>query len=398
MNVLDIVRVIGGLVLLVGGGEALVRGASALATRLGLSPLVVGLTVVSVATSAPELAVTLGAVLRGEPEIAVGNVVGSNIANVLLVLGITAAVGSVLVKRDMLRFDLPFLAGLSILVLVFSVDGRVGPVEGTLLLVLFVGHMAWSVWRGRRAGHDGADLNGAAQDGAAQDGAAQDGAAQDAPDPDTSGPRPSALVAALLVAAGVGLLVLGANFLVDGATAIATAFGVSQLVIGLTVVAVGTSLPELAASVIAVRRGERDIAFGNVVGSNIANIGLVLGLPSLLSGGIGVPESAVAFDIPVMVAVALLLLPVAFTGSLIHRSEGFLFAGFYVAYTVYVLLLATDHDALRGFTITMVAYVLPMFGILLAGHVLLDLWDRRHPAPSPPEAHHDRSRPGAPPG
>ncbi|MDN5572025.1 MAG: calcium/sodium antiporter [Propionibacteriaceae bacterium] len=360
MSVFDILAVLGGLILLVGGGEALVRGASALASRLGISPLVVGLTVVSVATSAPEFAVTLGAVLRGEPELAVGNVVGSNIANVLLVLGVTAVVGSVVVKKPMLRFDLPFLAVLSVLVLVFSLDGAVGPIEGVVLLGLFVGHMVWSVIRGRAA---------------------------TLPDASTKPEKkPSALASVAFVVAGVGLLVLGANLLVDGATMIATAFGVSQLVIGLTVVAVGTSLPELAASVIAARRGERDMAFGNVVGSNIANIGLVLGGPALFAGGIPVPDSAVAFDIPIMLAVSLLLIPIAFTGSLIHRSEGLLFVGFYAAYSIYVLLLATDHDALRGFTITMVAYVLPMFGILVAGHVLFETWDR-HAARREAEPH-----------
>ena len=170
----------------------------------------------------------------------------------------------------------------------------------------------------------------------------------------------------LLVVLGVALLVGGATLLVEGAVNIATTLGVSSLVVGLTVVAVGTALPELATAIIAVRRGERDLAVGNVVGSNIFNIGVVLGLPALISlEGIPVASAAVAFDMPVMLAAALALLPVAFTGFAVARWEGALFVALYLAYTGYVVLAATEHDALEGFTATMAWFVLPLIAVTL---------------------------------
>jgi cation:H+ antiporter len=175
-------------------------------------------------------------------------------------------------------------------------------------------------------------------------------------------------VAVLMLIGGVGLLVGGSQILVDGAVNIATALGVSGLVIGLTVVAIGTSLPELAASVVAVRKGQTELAVGNAVGSCLANIGLVLGLPALLApGGLDVPGAAVALDIPLMIATALVLLPVAFTRALIVRWEGLVFVGLYAAYTGYVVLAASDHDAAAGFSTVMLIFVLP----LVAGLPLL---------------------------
>ena len=191
----------------------------------------------------------------------------------------------------------------------------------------------------------------------------------------------------LLVVLGIALLVAGATLLVEGAVSIATSLGVSSLVVGLTVVAVGTSLPELATSVIAVRRGERDLAVGNVVGSNIFNIGVVLGLPALISpGGIPVSGAAVALDIPVMLAAAVALLPIAFTGFAVARWEGALFVALYAAYTGYVVLAATEHDALEGFTWTMAWFVLPLVALTLAVFTAYEIGlhrGRRDPLRSP---------------
>lgn len=351
MNLLDVGLVVLGLVLLVAGGEGLVRGASAIARRLGMSPLVVGLTIVAVATSSPEFAVTTGAVLRGQPELAVGNVVGSNIANVLLILGASALILPLLAKRRLVRFDVPVMVVMSVLLLVLALDGLISTGEGLLLLAIFVGHMVWSVLTGRKDTSDG------------------DAGSEEIPGMGR---------ALLFVAVGVGLLVLGAQWLVSGASSIATALGLSDLVIGLTVVAIGTSLPELATSLIAVRKGERDIAIGNVVGSNIANIGLVLGLPSVItSPGIPVPSAAIALDIPLMIAAAIALLPIAFTGFVIQRWEGALFLALYVSYVVYLVLWATDHDALEGFTAIMSAFVLPIVALTLALLVVYEFGLRR---------------------
>lgn len=372
MDLLDVGRIVAGLALLVLGGELLVRGASALARRVGISSLVVGLTVVSAATSAPELAVTVGAVLRDEPGLAVGNVVGSNIVNVLLILGLSALVVPLAVKQRLVRFDLPWMVVLSIGLLLVSLDGRIGAVDGVVLLAAVVLHTVLTVVIGRR----GAPVPAAAPSGdrgaGGGTGGAEDVRTEEEPPP-ASVPR-----SVLLVVLGIALLVAGATLLVEGAVSIATSLGVSSLVVGLTVVAVGTSLPELATSVIAVRRGERDLAVGNVVGSNIFNIGVVLGLPALISpGGIPVSGAAVALDIPVMLAAAVALLPIAFTGFAVARWEGALFVALYAAYTGYVVLAATEHDALEGFSWTMAWFVLPLVALTLAVFTAYEIGLRR---------------------
>ena len=372
MDLLDVGRIVAGLALLVLGGELLVRGASALARRVGISSLVVGLTVVSAATSAPELAVTVGAVLGDEPGLAVGNVVGSNIVNVLLILGLSALVVPLAVKQRLVRFDLPWMVVLSIGLLLVSLDGRIGAVDGVVLLSAVVLHTVLTVVIGRR----GTPVPAAAPSGdraaGGGTGGAEDAGTEEEPPP-ASVPR-----SVLLVVLGIALLVAGATLLVEGAVSIATSLGVSSLVVGLTVVAVGTSLPELATSVIAVRRGERDLAVGNVVGSNIFNIGMVLGLPALISPeGIPVSGAAVALDIPVMLAAAVALLPIAFTGFAVARWEGALFVALYAAYTGYVVLAATEHDALEGFTWTMAWFVLPLVALTLAVFTAYEIGLRR---------------------
>ena len=345
MNIVDVVMVIAGLLLLIVGGEALVRGASTLAVKVGLSPLVIGLVVVSAATSAPELAVTVGAVLEGEPDLAVGNVVGSNNINILLVLGISAIISPLVIKRQLVRFDIPVMVGLSLLLVVVSLDGRISVFDGMLLLAGLIFHIIMSIVVGRRT-------------------AAKP---EDEPSELSLDSKPVSLwFAGLLLAAGVGLLVLGAQLLVSGAVNIATDLGVSSLVIGLTVVALGTSLPELATSIIALRRGERDMAVGNIVGSNLFNIGLVLGLPAIIFGeGIPVPAAAIALDLPLMLAAAVALLPIAFTGFIIARWEGALFVALYIAYTLYLVLSSTEQAAAQGFTMIMLWFVLPLVAVTI---------------------------------
>ncbi|WP_062737459.1 calcium/sodium antiporter [Kocuria turfanensis] len=368
MDVVDVGRIVAGLVLLVLGGEFLVRGASALARRVGISSLVVGLTVVSAATSAPELAVTVGAVLSDEPGLAVGNVVGSNIVNVLFILGLSALVLPLVVRQRLLRFDVPLMVVLSVGVLLVSLDGVISAVDGLILFCAVVAHTVLTVVISRRDTKISAHAAGSAMGSSVPDVIGE----REEPPP-ASTPR-----SVLLVVLGVALLVGGATLLVEGAVNIATTLGVSSLVVGLTVVAVGTSLPELATSIIAVRRGERDLAVGNVVGSNIFNIGVVLGLPALISPeGIPVASAAVAFDIPVMLAAALALLPVAFTGFAVARWEGALFVALYLAYTGYVVLAATAHDALEGFTAVMAWFVLPLVVVTLIAFTSYELGLRR---------------------
>ncbi|WP_131103514.1 calcium/sodium antiporter [Ornithinimicrobium sufpigmenti] len=394
MDLLDVGRIVLGMVLLVGGAELLVRGAASLATRAGLSSLVVGLTVVAAATSTPELAVTLGAVLDGETGLAIGNVVGSNIANILLILGVSALVAPLVVRRVLVRMDVPVLVGLSVLTLVFALDGRISRLEGVILVVLLALHTGLAVWLSRRDGDGqpdgGKDAPGreSSVERTAGKSTQGQGATATTPRGSARGPwqvmlaayrSPGVLVSVLLVAAGVGLLVLGSRVLVTGAVNIASAVGVSGLVIGLTVVAIGTSLPELATSVIATLRGERDLAVGNIVGSCIFNLGLVLGLPAVLApgGGLEIPAPAIALDIPLMIAAAVALLPVAFTGYRVGRREGALFVALYAAYVGFLVLNATQHQALEGFTTVMVVLVLPLVLLTLVGTVAYDLGRRR---------------------
>lgn len=352
MEPLVIVLFVIGLVLLTVGAELLVRGASALAGRIGISPLVIGLTVVAFGTSAPELAVSVRAGLSGQPDIALGNVVGSNIVNVLLVLGLSALIVPLVVQRQLVWLDVPLLIGASVLLLVMSLDGRVGMFDGFLLFVGVVGYTAFVVRHSRRIGGAG---------GPASDGAPPAGA-DSAPAPSGGG-----LAAQLgLVLAGLAMLVLGAHWLVNGAVAMARLFGVSELIIGLTIVAGGTSLPELATTVVASIRGERDIAVGNAVGSCLFNIFAIAGISAMVTpGGLAVAPALVGFDLPVMIATALACLPIFATGHLIARWEGAMFLGYYVAYVLYLVMAATAHDALAGFSSTMLGFIMPITAVTL---------------------------------
>ena len=350
--VVTLLLLLAGLALLVLGGEVLVRGAGGLARAAGMSPLVVGLTVVSFATSAPELAVTVDAALSGSPGLAVGNVVGSNVVNVLLVLGISGLILPLAVRSALVRRDVPVMIAASVLLLLLALDGAVTRTDGLVLLAVLLAYVGWTVLGSRRPG-------AATQDPTGQD------PAQDAGEAPRT--RRRLVLDLLSVAGGVAMLVLGARWLVSGATDVASALGMSDLVIGLTVVAVGTSLPELATSVIAAVRGSVEMAVGNVVGSNIFNIGAVMGVAAVVSpGGVPVDPGAVRFDLPVMTAVALALLPVAFTGFRVARWEAALFVVYYAAYAAYLLLDSAGHDALAPFSTVMLVFALPMTALTLA--------------------------------
>lgn len=350
MSVMTLVLFAIGLGLLVLGAEWLVRGAARLAATAGMSSLIIGLTVVSFGTSAPELAVSTQSALSGQADIALGNVVGSNIFNVLLILGISAVITPLVVQRQLVRLDVPVMIGISFLVLFLGLDGRIGRIDGLLLVAGLATYIGVQIWQGRKA----------AQASAAE--AAADAA--DTPEPIQT-PR-QLLWDLALVGAGLVLLVIGSRWMVDGAVAMARFFGLSELVIGLTIVAAGTSLPEVAASIIAALRGERDIAVGNVVGSNIFNILGILGITSVIApDGVGVAAGALAFDIPVMIAVAVACLPIFFTGWTIARWEGWLLLSYYVAYTAYVLLAATQHAALPVVGTALGFVALPVTALVL---------------------------------
>lgn len=343
-----------GLVALVAGAELLVRGASRLAGRMGISQLVIGLTVVAFGTSAPELAVSAASAWSGQAQIALGNVVGSNIFNVLLILGLSSLIVPLVVDQKLVRFDVPLMIGVSLLMYAMAWDGLISRIEGSVLFAGLLGFIGWCIAAGRDAP---AEIQ---QEYEEAFGGQPEAAASSAPQ------KRLHMVDLLLIVAGLVLLVLGARWLVQSASALAARMGVSELVIGLTIVAGGTSLPELATSVIAAIRGERDIAVGNVVGSNLFNILGVLGLSAVVApAGVAVAEQALRFDIPVMAAVAAACLPIFFTGHRIARWEGLLFVAYYGAYTTTLVLIALRGMVEPTFRLLMVGFVIPLTGLTL---------------------------------
>lgn len=348
--------IVGGLVVLVGGGELLVRGASQLAAAVRISPLVIGLTVVAFGTSAPEMAVSVQAAFSGSAELAIGNVVGSNIFNVLFILGLSALVVPLVVASEFIRRDVPIMIAVSMLMLILSLDGRIGRLDGGLL---FSGIVIYTVWCIRASRKESQAVQ-------------QEFASEWSPEQ----PKKWSLVLqAAFILCGLVLLVLGSNWLIDGAVVIAKSFGVSQLVIGLTIVAAGTSLPELTTSIIAAVKGERDIAVGNVVGSNIFNILSVLGLSAIVApSGMPVSSTALTLDIPVMIAVAVACWPIFSTGNTIARWEGGVFLFYYLAYSTYLVLDATGNAWRHTLFFGMGLFVVPLTVLTLG----ITLWRSRN--------------------
>ena len=304
-----------GLVLLYYGAEALVRGSSSLALRLGLSPLVIGLTVVAFGTSSPELVVSLKAGLAGQGNISVGNVVGSNICNLGLILGICALVTPIATTSQIVRIDIPIMIAATAFTTFLLWDGTLGLAEGIILFALLLAYVVFSVYLARRQPTDalGAEF-----------------------DTEVKASKRGLFIDLLMVAGGLVLLIFGARFLVDGAVVIARAFGWSEALIGLTVIAVGTSLPELATSLVAAVKKEADIAVGNIVGSNIFNLLGILGITAmatpLAASGISLVDYAV------MAVFALVLWPMAYHQKCITRLEGAILLAGYAAYVSWLVL------------------------------------------------------------
>jgi cation:H+ antiporter len=337
-----------GLTVLAAGGELLVRGASRIAMVCGVSPLVIGLTVVAFGTSTPEAAVSVFSSLQGAPGVAVGNVMGSNIFNILVVLGLSALVAPLTVHQQVVRFDAPLGVGVTLLLAGLCFDGSIGRLDGGILLG---GILVYTFWAVRKSRTEPLEIQ--------QEYTKEFGS--------TVQRNGHIALQVLFIAAGVGLLVFGSDLLVDGASAMARRLGVSDLVIGLTIVAAGTSLPELATSLIAGVRGERDIAVGNVVGSNLFNILCVLGLAGLVAPrGLSVPPEALRFDLWVMLGASALALPVFFTGYRISRWEGAVFVMFYVLYLGFLVLSAGGRPGLAAFNTAALFFIVPMV-ILIIG-------------------------------
>jgi cation:H+ antiporter len=362
-----------GLLGLIIGGELLVRGATGLAVAARISPLVIGITVVSFGTSAPELAVTVQAALAGAPALAVGNVVGSNIANILLILGAAALITPLTVNSRVVKVDLPVVLICSAALWVLSLDGKIGTLDGLGMVVALAVYLAWTLVQGRKdTAAVQAEFTHAAGAGREASGAGSD--------PESGAGRGAGrlLKQTVLIIAGLLCLVFAARAMVSGAGDIARHFGISELIIGLTIIAIGTSLPELVASVLASWRGQGDIAVGNAVGSNLFNILAVLGIGAMVApGGIPVDPEVLALDLPIMIAVVLFCIPLFFTGCRITRLEGGVMLGYFVAYNLYLALGATDAVYTRSFEVAMTVFVMPITLLAIAFSVYQTLRRRR---------------------
>ena len=362
MTLITFLTLLGGLILLVVGAEFLVKGASSIAAILQVSPLIIGLTIVAYGTSAPEMAVSILSSFAGQADIAMGNALGSNICNILLVLGLSAVVTPLAVTRQVIRSDVPIMIGVSVLLFVFGLDGKLSRVDGSILFVGGILYTLSLIYQSHK------QKNNTGED-------------EFADEYSFSGTSSTVLWLKniVLVVGGLGLLVLGSHWLVDSSTTIARTWGVSELLIGLTIIALGTSLPELATSIVASIRGERDIAVGNVLGSNIFNILAVLGIAGIVSPqGVNVSDTVIQFDAPVAIAVAFACLPIFYSGKRIDRWEGLLFVFYYLAYISYLVLNAIDHDSLPIYNTIMLVFVIPLTVITLVTIVIQQKRDRKN--------------------
>jgi cation:H+ antiporter len=304
---------LGGMAGLFIGAEGLIRGSSLLALRMGISPLVVGLTVVSFGTSSPELVISIEAGLKGSGGIAVGNVIGSNIANIALILGASALITPIFIQGQVIKKDLPIMVGITVLFILFLYDERLGIYEGILFVSGLVVYLVLSIYSSRKENNK--RVLEEIEESLPKD-------------------KSNVWLMILFIVAGLGLLILGAHLFLDGAVELAKSLGVSDVIIGLTVVAIGTSLPELITSVVAAFKNESDIAVGNIVGSNIFNILAILGIASIIS-----PLDASGIntvDILILFLSAIILWPLSKTGSKLNRIEG---AGLLLAYFGYIYYL-----------------------------------------------------------
>lgn len=333
-----------GLAVLVLGAEFLVYGASRLGLTIGISPLVVGLTIVAFGTSSPELAVSVKAALSGHSDIVMGTCVGSSIFNILFILGLSALVAPLIVSQQLIWYEVPIMIGAHVLLWIVSIDGKIGKLDSLLLFSGIIVYTVFAIIKGRRE----ARLVEKEYEDAL---------------PKEPSEKSSFLVLKQIgsIILGLYFCVLGADWFLDSSIILAKALGVSELVIGMTIVAAGTSLPELATSVVATIRGQRDIAIGNVVGSNIFNILGIIGAAGLVAPDeITVAPSVLTFDLPVALAACVACLPVFFTGHKISRWEGAVFLGYYLIYTAYSVMAVRQHDVLPLFREVLFWFVFPL--------------------------------------
>ena len=313
MMILDIVLIVIGVAMVLTGADRLTEGASALARRMNVPEIIIGLTIVAAGTSAPELFVSLVSALKGTPDMAVGNVVGSNTMNAMLIVGCAAMVAPMVISRSTVKKDIPFAVGASVLLMLLSLNNYLGRWDGIILLLGFASFMVYTLMQAKKG--EAAPV--------------ADDSQQDADNtPSSKGGNP--WLSALWVVAGLAMLVIGSNLFVDSASSVAYSLGISEGVVGLTVVAGGTSLPELATSVVAARKGQSAIAIGNVIGSNVFNILMILGLTATISP-LAI-EGITTLDMAVMLVSVALVWFFSFTRYTVERWEGGLLVAGYLVY------------------------------------------------------------------
>ena len=347
----SLLQLLCGLVLLIAGAELLVRCAMRIAANLKVRPLLIGLTVVALGSSAPQMTVSLQAALNDTPDIAVGSVIGSNIFNILVTLGLSALIIPLRVSRQLVRLDIPLMILASGLVFALALNKELDRLDGVILLCGLLIYFGLLLRQSRHSGHHHAshDL-----------------------------PRTSSLRNGLQMLAALVLLGLAGHLLLGAAVDIATEWGLSERIIGLTIIAVSTSLPQLATSLIAALRGQREIAVGNVIGSNVFNLLGVLGLTALVAPEpLSVSPNALTFDLPVMLGVAALCLPVFYTGYRVTRGEGILLLALYLAYGLHVVSFTTGMPLAGRLEHLMLFYVLPALLVFLLLSTLR-AWRRQH--------------------
>ncbi|KJH74876.1 calcium/sodium antiporter [Pseudomonas sp. ES3-33] len=345
------IELLSGLVLLIAGAELMVRAAVRLAARLHVRPLIIGLTIVALGSSAPQMAISLQATLAQNVDIAVGSVIGSSIFNILVTLGLSALIIPLRVSRQLVRLDIPLMIGASLLVFILAWNEELTRFDGMVLLAALMVYLGLLLRQSRHSTR---------------------------PPPHDETRQAPWFSSLLMIVAGLGMLVYAGHLLLGAAVAVATDLGLSERIIGLTIVAISTSLPELATSLIAALRGQREIAVGNVIGSNLFNLLGVLGVTALIAPTpLSVSPNALDFDLPVMLGVAALCLPIFYSGYRVTRAEGLVFLGLYLAYGLHVVSFTTGMPLAGKLEHLMLFFVLPALGAFVLLTSLL-AWRRQH--------------------
>lgn len=352
-----------GLGLLIGGAELFLNSVDKFGIAWRISPLIMGLTVVAFATGAPELAISLQAAIEGRPDLVLGNIIGSNISNILLILGITGLISPLTITNRIIKRDIPMVIAASILMYVLAMDGSLSPLDGIIILVALFGYSIFMYFqiKSDRANNKREQLSKAAKDIL------------------KNNPARFYTKYVFLLLLGLVMIVMGSRLMVHAAVTIAEILGVSELIIGLTIVSIGTSLPEVATSVSASRRGDSDTAIANVLGSNLYNILLTLGLTVVIAPGvISVSQEAINFDMPVMIIVIFACLPLFWPGNELSRVEAFGFIFYYGAYLTYLVFIAMSHPLKSEMEWWMLWVIIPISVLLIIVKFIVDYKKKIH--------------------